>query len=140
VAQREQVLETVSLLGEDDRDRISASSNAPWLLRGAARRAARPKAARSATLTQGRGVHVVEGRFPRVQAASSSSGVGIAGFVALRRPFALDRDVVMASTLAGVANDTCGTHSQDAPATSSARRAWARWIRSCPAASRNVMS
>ena len=86
--------------------RSGANSSVPCSLRGATWRAARPNAVRSATLTQGRGFQLFEGRLSRVQAASSSAGVGIAGFVARRRPLAADRVVVMAPTLAGVHSAT----------------------------------
>src|SRR5204862_189882 len=57
--------------------RPAAGKNAEWLDRGERWRADRPAAARSAAVTHGRGVQVVDGGGPGAQAFESSSGVAI---------------------------------------------------------------
>jgi len=69
--------------------------NAEWLDRGERWRADRPAAARSAAVTHGRGVQVVDGGGPGAQAFESSSGVAIFARRMEGRVARLDRGVVM---------------------------------------------
>ena len=104
MAQRQQILEPVGLLGEDDRDRIAARRQLEGAL--AASRRALAGVTPDARRAPRTGPRAVASR-PRArvwrvaQTASSSSGDAIFGLAGARRVVVLVRGVVMALTVAG---------------------------------------